>query len=204
MGSEAIKLSVQSVCKSFSRRNSAGDRDHVPVLRNVNFEVPQGEIVSLIGESGCGKTTLAADHSGLGAPGFRLGAGGRCFSHQAQAAIGASCFSKPVSCHGVRRGRTSNSAWNCSVFARPSVRAAPADSCWGSSGSGTQPSNIRTSSPVACSSASAWRGRSRSTRPSCSWTNPSVPSMPRLANCYKSSCCAFSQETRKDDAVRDP
>src|SRR5580658_1727889 len=65
MGSEPIKLSVQNVCKSFFRRNSAGDRDHVPVLRNINFEVPQGEIVSLIGESGCGKTTLLRIIQGL-------------------------------------------------------------------------------------------------------------------------------------------
>jgi NitT/TauT family transport system ATP-binding protein len=65
MGSEPIKLRVQNVCKTFTRRNSAGDREHVPVLRNINFEVPQGEIVSLIGESGCGKTTLLRIIQGL-------------------------------------------------------------------------------------------------------------------------------------------
>ena len=35
------------------------------MLRNVNFDVRQGEIVSLIGESGCGKTTLLRVIQGL-------------------------------------------------------------------------------------------------------------------------------------------
>jgi NitT/TauT family transport system ATP-binding protein len=43
----------------------------LPVLRNVSFDVRQGEIVSLIGESGCGKTTLLRIIQGL----VRLDAG---------------------------------------------------------------------------------------------------------------------------------
>src|SRR5579863_286773 len=63
---EAIKLSVQNVCKTFRLRNAAGGRaGTLAVLRNVSFDVAQGEVVSLIGESGCGKTTLLRAIQGL-------------------------------------------------------------------------------------------------------------------------------------------
>jgi NitT/TauT family transport system ATP-binding protein len=57
-----IKLSVKDVCKTFHLR---GDNRYLNVLRNVNFDVHTGEIVSLIGESGCGKTTLLRIVQGL-------------------------------------------------------------------------------------------------------------------------------------------
>jgi len=66
MAGKAIKLSVQNVCKMFHVRGAPGSKgDPVPVLRNVSFDVPQGEICSLIGESGCGKTTLLRTIQGL-------------------------------------------------------------------------------------------------------------------------------------------
>lgn len=66
MTSAAIKLSVQNVSKTF-RVHSAGKGKEslLPVLHNVSFDVCQGEIVSLIGESGCGKTTLLRIIQGL-------------------------------------------------------------------------------------------------------------------------------------------
>jgi len=64
--SASIKLSVRNVCKTFRLRGGAGGKDRpLHVLRNVNFDVPQGKIVSLIGESGCGKTTLLRIIQGL-------------------------------------------------------------------------------------------------------------------------------------------
>jgi NitT/TauT family transport system ATP-binding protein len=69
----AVKLSVRGVSKTFRLRGGGpdgGDR-LLPVLRNVSFDVRQGEIVSLIGESGCGKTTLLRIVQGL----VRLDAG---------------------------------------------------------------------------------------------------------------------------------
>ena len=67
MGSSAVKLSVRNVCKAFRLRTGPDGGDRLlQVLRNVNFDVPQGEIVSLIGESGCGKTTLLRIIQGLG------------------------------------------------------------------------------------------------------------------------------------------
>jgi NitT/TauT family transport system ATP-binding protein len=66
MASDIIKLSVQYVCKSFNVRGLNGSKgETVPVLRNVSFDVRQGEICSLIGESGCGKTTLLRTIQGL-------------------------------------------------------------------------------------------------------------------------------------------
>lgn len=58
------KLSVQAVCKTFSL-HSQGVARLLPVLHNVSFDVGQGKIVSLIGESGCGKTTLLRIIQGL-------------------------------------------------------------------------------------------------------------------------------------------
>jgi NitT/TauT family transport system ATP-binding protein len=65
-GSDSVKLSVSNVCKTFRLRSSAGSKDRLlNVLRNLSFDVHQGEVVSLIGESGCGKTTLLRIIQGL-------------------------------------------------------------------------------------------------------------------------------------------
>jgi NitT/TauT family transport system ATP-binding protein len=65
-GSETVKLSVSNVCKTFRLRGARrGSQSLLQVLKDVNFDVHQGEIVSLIGESGCGKTTLLRIIQGL-------------------------------------------------------------------------------------------------------------------------------------------
>lgn len=46
-------IEVQNLNKVFS--HASGE---VPVLENINFAVQQGEFVSIVGSSGCGKTTL--------------------------------------------------------------------------------------------------------------------------------------------------
>jgi NitT/TauT family transport system ATP-binding protein len=65
MTSESIKLSVRNVRKAFRLRAAADNEPILQVLGGVSFEVRQGEIVSLIGESGCGKTTLLRIIQGL-------------------------------------------------------------------------------------------------------------------------------------------
>jgi NitT/TauT family transport system ATP-binding protein len=64
MGSGRIKLAVEDVSKTFRLGARSGDR-LLPVLRHLTFAVEDGEIVSLIGESGCGKTTLLRIIQGL-------------------------------------------------------------------------------------------------------------------------------------------
>ncbi|MGB6310352.1 MAG: ABC transporter ATP-binding protein [Steroidobacteraceae bacterium] len=65
--SDVTKLSVRNVRKAFRLRGEAGaGESYLQVLGDVSFEVGQGEIVSLIGESGCGKTTLLRIIQGLG------------------------------------------------------------------------------------------------------------------------------------------
>jgi NitT/TauT family transport system ATP-binding protein len=66
MESANVKLAVENVSKTFRVRGGQYSDDHLlPVLRRVSFDVHAGEIVSLIGESGCGKTTLLRIIQGL-------------------------------------------------------------------------------------------------------------------------------------------
>jgi NitT/TauT family transport system ATP-binding protein len=59
----AIKLEAQNIWKLFSRRGEA-----VEALHDVSIQVGAGEFVSIVGASGCGKTTLLRIVDGLVAP----------------------------------------------------------------------------------------------------------------------------------------
>ena len=66
MAGDTVKLAVRNVSKTFRIRGRGQTPDRVlKVLGDVTFDVRQGEIVSLIGESGCGKTTLLKIVQGL-------------------------------------------------------------------------------------------------------------------------------------------
>jgi NitT/TauT family transport system ATP-binding protein len=72
MAGDTVKLAVRNVRKSFRIRGRGQTADRIlNVLGEVSFDVKQGEVVSLIGESGCGKTTLLKIVQGL----IRLDAG---------------------------------------------------------------------------------------------------------------------------------
>jgi NitT/TauT family transport system ATP-binding protein len=61
-----VKLGVHKVSKTFRIRSEDGKtQTHLNVLRDISFDVGENEIVSLIGESGCGKTTLLRIIQGL-------------------------------------------------------------------------------------------------------------------------------------------
>ncbi len=66
MAGDSVKLTVRHVSKSFRIRGRHDSQDRIlNVLGDVSFDVRQGEVVSLIGESGCGKTTLLKIIQGL-------------------------------------------------------------------------------------------------------------------------------------------
>ena len=59
----AWKLEVRNLAKSYRK-----DEREIEVLRNVSFSIAEGEFVSIVGASGCGKTTLLRLLDGLIAP----------------------------------------------------------------------------------------------------------------------------------------
>lgn len=53
------KLEIKSLCKSFNGNQ---------VLKNVSFQIADGEFVAVMGQSGCGKSTLLYCVSGMDSP----------------------------------------------------------------------------------------------------------------------------------------
>jgi putative ABC transport system ATP-binding protein len=56
-------VKIRNVSKSYYR-----DSQEIPVLRSINFDIPQGEFLALMGPSGSGKTTLLNLISGIDRP----------------------------------------------------------------------------------------------------------------------------------------
>ena len=61
-----MSISVQNITKSFKDRRNAKERKLI--LKDISFDVSEGEFVSLLGPSGCGKTTLLRMIAGLETP----------------------------------------------------------------------------------------------------------------------------------------
>lgn len=57
------QVSIRDLSKSFTLNRAA-----LPVLRNLNLDLPGGEILAIVGPSGCGKTTLLRILAGLETP----------------------------------------------------------------------------------------------------------------------------------------
>ncbi|MEP7070547.1 MAG: ATP-binding cassette domain-containing protein, partial [Usitatibacter sp.] len=54
------------------RKEGGGE---VPIVNDVSFSIPKGEVLALIGESGSGKTTIALAMLGYARRGCRIAAG---------------------------------------------------------------------------------------------------------------------------------
>ena len=53
-------LEVKNICKTYQAQNG-----EIEALKDINFDVKEGEYISIIGPSGCGKSTLLSIISGL-------------------------------------------------------------------------------------------------------------------------------------------
>ncbi len=53
-------LEVKNICKTYQSKNG-----EVEALKNISFDVKEGEFISIIGPSGCGKSTLLSIIAGL-------------------------------------------------------------------------------------------------------------------------------------------
>jgi len=53
-------LEVKNMCKTYQAQNG-----EIEALKNINFDVNEGEYISIIGPSGCGKSTLLSIIAGL-------------------------------------------------------------------------------------------------------------------------------------------
>ena len=51
-------LELRDLSKHFTVRTDRG-RATVRAVENVNLDIPEGQTIALVGESGCGKTTIA-------------------------------------------------------------------------------------------------------------------------------------------------
>lgn len=58
-----MKVQLKNISKSFEQ-----NKNEIKILKNVNLEIEDGEIVSLLGRSGSGKSTLLALLAGLDKP----------------------------------------------------------------------------------------------------------------------------------------
>jgi NitT/TauT family transport system ATP-binding protein len=58
-----VKLSVEHISKSFEALDKG--KENIPILDDISFEVNEGEIISIMGPTGCGKTTLLRIIDGL-------------------------------------------------------------------------------------------------------------------------------------------
>ena len=168
MSAPATCIAIRGVSKTYER---PGRRDQAfTALTNVSLDIAEGEFISLIGASGCGKTTLLRMISGLipASTGEVVINGRRVDGVPDRIGF---VFQEPR----CRRGGPYATTWPSSSSARgcrPSRSRRPSTTSCGSPTFRTSSATTRRPCPAACSSASAWPGRSSGILTSCSWTSP--------------------------------
>lgn len=63
--SDSVKLRLRNIGKRYLVRGPGGVKNEIEVLRDINFEIIENQFISVIGASGCGKTTLLRIVAGL-------------------------------------------------------------------------------------------------------------------------------------------
>ncbi|HSU80639.1 MAG TPA: ABC transporter ATP-binding protein [Candidatus Angelobacter sp.] len=61
-------IEIENLRKIYYTKSKYSDRKAVPAVRDVSLKIPEGSAISLIGESGCGKTTIGRILCGLETP----------------------------------------------------------------------------------------------------------------------------------------
>ncbi len=61
-------MRLENINMVFKKSNGLLTDKHIHVLKNISLDIEQGEIIALVGESGCGKTTLGRIITGLLTP----------------------------------------------------------------------------------------------------------------------------------------
>jgi NitT/TauT family transport system ATP-binding protein len=60
-----VKVQARSVKREYSIVNSSGKKETLSVLKGLDLDINEGEFITLLGQSGCGKTTFLNLLSGL-------------------------------------------------------------------------------------------------------------------------------------------
>ena len=185
-------LEIWNLSKAFP-----GPLGKVPVVEGFNLTVAEGEIISLIGHSGCGKSTVLSIVAGLTGRDRRHRDHGRQGGHRAghrsrRGVPGA----VPVSLDDRARERGASASSRPCPRPRTAQRSEKAGYYLSRVGLGDAlQQEARASCRPACASASAWPAPSRSRRACCCSTSRSACSTrSRAASCR--TCC--SQLWRED------
>ena len=170
-GGMDMALIVEGVWKTFAHESGPQS-----VLRGMSLEVQPGEFVSLIGHSGCGKSTMLKAIGGLLADRPRRDHARRRGRRRARPRPGDGVPAL------LAAARASASSTTCATrCGRPDRRRAggrrrAASATSPPSACGSTGTRSRRKCPAACSSAPPWPGRSRSSRGRCCSTSRSARS----------------------------
>src|SRR5262249_18852244 len=168
-----------------------------PILDRLVLAVPEGETLALIGRSGPGKTTALRLVTALVRPttGAVRVAGRHTTEWDPSAcAAGPGTSSRTSACCRTSPWPGMPASSPSSKDGRPGAARPAWRSCssWSDCRPPSTPTAIRTSSPAASASASAWHAPSRPIRRCCSSTNPSPRSIPSRGASSRTPSAAFN------------